>query len=102
MSLPGFSRDNWQSTIRHYVTCCAEHSDIEPWSGQETSDIVYNDTHGSLTTWLVRNGYLAFVPWINARPKYYLEVKTTARECGEKFFMSGNQYDRVSCLDLMF
>ena len=100
MTLPGFSRENnWLSKIRHYAAFCVEHADIEPWTKQETSDIVYNDTSGSLTRWLIQKGYLTLRLWENARPKYYLEVKATTKECREKFFMSDDQYHRVSRLD---
>lgn len=61
--LPGFTRENWQSTIRRYVTVHPEYQDIEPWVGAETSDMVYDDSKGALTelslakaTWRARSG----------------------------------------------
>jgi len=92
--LPGFGRDNWQSTIRRHVKVHEDYNDMEAWKGAETADITYDDKKGELTKLLVGNGYLDNV-WIDAKPKYYLEVKTTIKECGTKFFVSKSQYQRV-------
>ncbi|KAK5652684.1 hypothetical protein OQA88_10278 [Cercophora sp. LCS_1] len=56
--LPSFSLSNWQSTIRHCVTRHPGFSDLQPWTGTETSDIVYDDTSGELTRLLIEKGYL--------------------------------------------
>lgn len=92
--LPRFSRDNWQSTIRRHVKVHEDYSDMDAWNGAETADITYQDNNGVFTRLLVENGYLDNV-WIGARPKYYLEVKTTTKECGTRFFVSKSQYQRV-------
>lgn len=62
----------------------------------ETSDIVYDDTHGVLTSILARKGYLTGGHWRDQRPRYYIEVKTTMDACSTPLFVSENQYERVS------
>lgn len=94
--LPGFSRANWQSTIRRYVTCHPEYSDMAPWNGGETADIVYSDD-GTLTRVFVDNGNLDAETWADARPRYFIEVKATTGPCETPFFMGKYQYARVSC-----
>lgn len=49
-------------------------------------------------------GYLAEQQWRDARPFYYLEVKTTVGACATPFFVSRNQYDRVRrhCIDGLY
>jgi len=88
---------NWQSTIRHYVSCHSEYSDIRPWLGTETADIVYDDTTGEFTRLLVDKGYLGSESgaWADATPRYYVEVKATTKRCNTRFFMSKGQYKRV-------
>ena len=73
---------------------------MTPWAGKETADLVYNDTEGDLTAVLVGNGHLNFNEWHNARPKYYIEVKTTTGPLETPFFMSKYQFMRVSILTL--
>lgn len=92
--LPGFSQSNWQSTIRKYVNIHEDYHDLEPWKGAETADITYDDKEGEFTKLLVENQYLDDI-WIGATPKYYLEVKTTTKECETRFFVSKSQYQRV-------
>lgn len=99
-ALPGFSRANWQSTIRHYVSVHPEYSDIRAWVGNETSDIVYDDNDGEFTRLLIDRGYLNANSWTTARPRYFIEVKATTSGCGTRFFMSKAQYRRVSCLSM--
>ncbi|KAK3347242.1 hypothetical protein B0T25DRAFT_521477 [Lasiosphaeria hispida] len=95
-SLPGFSIANWQSTIRHYVSCHPEYSGLQrPWVGHETSDIVYDDANGDFTKLLIDKGYLDAGMWTGARPRYYVEVKATTKICSTRFFMSKNQYRRM-------
>ena len=89
-----FGRGNWQSTIRRYVTVHEDYSDMDAWKGAETADITYDDTEGDFTKLLVENEYLDDI-WIDAKPKYYLEVKATTKECGTRFFISKSQYQRV-------
>ncbi|KUL86125.1 hypothetical protein ZTR_07715 [Talaromyces verruculosus] len=93
--LPGFSRDNWQSTIRHYVSIHDEYADLTPWVGRETADITYHDSDGILTNLLVDKGYLAASPWLGRRPRYFLEVKATTGDCDSAFYMSKHQYARM-------
>ncbi|KAH6999499.1 hypothetical protein EDB80DRAFT_724771 [Ilyonectria destructans] len=94
-SIPEFSMENWQSTIRDYVKVHAEYSDITRWPGnRETADIVYADTTGALTKVLIDCDYLSS-SWEHARPNYLLEVKTTTGPCRTPFFMSRLQYQRM-------
>ncbi|KAK4173636.1 hypothetical protein QBC36DRAFT_53569 [Triangularia setosa] len=94
-ALPGFSRANWQSTIRHYVSAHPDYSDIGAWVGNETSDIVYDDNDGEFTRLLIDRGHLNANSWTTARPRYFIEVKATTSGCGTRFFMSKAQYRRM-------
>lgn len=96
MNLSHFGRDNWKSNIRKDVRVHPKYSDMEPWNGAETADITYDDTRGEFTKFLINNRYLLSSVWSSARPKYYLEVKTTTKGCNTPFFMSKSQYQRVS------
>jgi hypothetical protein len=96
LELPGFTRDNWKSNVRGEVKIHRKYSDMESWNGAETADITYNDIHGDFTRLLIDKGYLPSAVWQNARPLYYLEVKTTTKECNTRFFMSKSQHQRVS------
>ncbi|KAM5345808.1 hypothetical protein ACJ41O_011669 [Fusarium nematophilum] len=91
LELPDWDRGNWQSTIRKYVTIHPDYRDMEPWNTRETADLVYVDTAGHFTDTLIGCGCLDN-EWHGARPKYYIEVKTTTGPCGTPFYMSGNQY----------
>ncbi|KAK7921595.1 hypothetical protein PG985_009617 [Apiospora marii] len=93
--LPGFSRSNWQSTIRRYVTVHPEYRAMPPWLGRETSDLVYSDTEGALTDCLIDRGFLDQQEWAGKRPQYFLEVKTTTSNCDTPFYMSKAQYRRM-------
>ncbi|KAK8009461.1 hypothetical protein PG991_012012 [Apiospora marii] len=93
--LPGFSRSNWQSTIRRYVTVHPEYRAMPPWLGRETSDLVYRDTEGALTDCLIDRGFLDQQEWAGKRPQYFLEVKTTTSNCDTPFYMSKAQYRRM-------
>jgi len=94
--LPGFSRQNWQSTIRDYVTSHPEYSDLHPWNGRETADITYEDQDGALTRLLIDKGYLASEIWDGALVNYYIEVKTSTMACETPFYLSKHQYKMVS------
>ncbi|KAM0658061.1 hypothetical protein ACHAPH_006138 [Verticillium nonalfalfae] len=94
-ALHGWSRDNWQSTIRRYVTLHPDYQDMPPWNGRETADMTYQDVRGELTKWLKDHGYLDGEGWWDARPKYYIEVKTTTGPHNTPFYMSKAQYQRV-------
>ncbi|RYP79682.1 hypothetical protein DL769_002822 [Monosporascus sp. CRB-8-3] len=91
-NLPGFCRGNWQSLIRQYVNVHPEYRDLPRFQGEETSDIVYHDASGALTTLLIQKGYLAGNRWTGKTPKYYIEVKSTTDLCATPFFVSGKQY----------
>ena len=100
--LPGFSRGNWQSTIRKYVTVHPEYAGMDSWNGRETADIVYDDDNSVLTGLLIDKGYLAQDQWRDHKPKYYIEVKSTTGACDTPFYMSKHQYQRVSFAVLLF
>ncbi|RBA17408.1 hypothetical protein FPRO05_02132 [Fusarium proliferatum] len=76
LNLPNWNRTNWQKA----------------WRGRETADLVYVDTEGHLTNTLIGCGYLGHDEWHGARPRYYIEVKTTTGPCSTAFYMSGKQY----------
>ncbi|OXV09681.1 hypothetical protein Egran_02556, partial [Elaphomyces granulatus] len=92
--LTNFSRGNWQSTIRKYVTIHQEYSNMDPWNGRETTDIRYDDHDGILTSLFIEKEYLSSV-WAGRRPKYFIEVKSTTGPCHTPFFMSKNQYQMM-------
>ncbi|KAI5460375.1 hypothetical protein BGZ63DRAFT_387163 [Mariannaea sp. PMI_226] len=93
LEMPGWDRASWHSTIREYVTVHPDYSTLGP-SGYriETADLVYVDATGRLTNLLIDHGYLDNDGWNGARPKYYIEVKTTTGPCETPFYMSGKQY----------
>ncbi|KAF5710614.1 hypothetical protein FGLOB1_5378 [Fusarium globosum] len=76
LNLPNWNRTNWQKA----------------WRGRETADLVYADTEGQLTNTLIGCGYLGHDEWHGARPRYYIEVKTTTGPCSTAFYLSGKQY----------
>ncbi|CZR37438.1 uncharacterized protein FPRO_02302 [Fusarium proliferatum ET1] len=92
LNLPNWNRTNWQSTIRSYATIHPDYTNLEAWRGRETADLVYADTEGHLTNTLIGCGYLGHDEWHGARPRYYIEVKTTTGPCSTAFYMSGKQY----------
>ncbi|RDL38725.1 uncharacterized protein BP5553_03065 [Venustampulla echinocandica] len=98
--IPGFDRGNWQSTIRRHVTVHEDYYGMDPWKGAETADITYDDTEGEFTKLLVGNEYLEDI-WIGAKPKFYLEVKATTKECNTRFFVSKSQYQRMERMRLI-
>ncbi|KAF5251673.1 hypothetical protein FANTH_3283 [Fusarium anthophilum] len=60
LELPGWGRNNWQSTIRTYANLHPEYADLSHWRNRETADLVYQDTQGDLTCILVGMIGLAF------------------------------------------
>ena len=68
---------------------------MEAWGRRDTADIVYDNTEGDLTGWLIGCGYLSDHQWRYARPRYYIEVKTTNGPCSTAFYMSKGQYKLV-------
>ncbi|KAF8857980.1 hypothetical protein BDZ45DRAFT_704937 [Acephala macrosclerotiorum] len=101
-SLPSFGRHNWESTIRRYVIIHENYRDMQEWRGSEAVDITYDDTEGEFTQLLIANGYLDGSIWAHAKPKYFLEVKTTTKECASRFFLSKSQYRRMQRMKLSF
>ncbi|KAL6229067.1 hypothetical protein BDW75DRAFT_246072 [Aspergillus navahoensis] len=95
LSLPGFTRANWRSTIRKKVSDHPEYRNLVPWNGAETADIVYDDTGSAFTRALVDMGLLRGNAWLGATPTYYIEVKTTTGGWSDAFFMSRGQYRRM-------
>ncbi|KAI1773105.1 hypothetical protein F4818DRAFT_443468 [Hypoxylon cercidicola] len=93
-SLRGFTRDNWRSTIRKYVTEHPDYADMGGWTGIETSDLEYEDRDGTLTEALVHKGHLQ-ARWRTRRPKYYIEVKATPGHWDNAFFMSHAQHEKM-------
>ncbi|OGM49543.1 hypothetical protein ABOM_001651 [Aspergillus bombycis] len=94
-NLPGFSRENWQSAIRQYIQLHEDYIDLQPWCGRETADLVYTDSEGILTSFLIAKGYLSSELWAGKRPRFYLEVKSTTSSCETAFYMSKYQYERM-------
>lgn len=82
--------------MRKYVTTHPEYADMEPWIGQETSDIVYLDHDSILTNILIDKDYLTRDVWGGKRPEYFIEVKTTTMSYDTPFYMTKAQYQRVS------
>ncbi|PNP45552.1 hypothetical protein TGAMA5MH_02775 [Trichoderma gamsii] len=95
LELPRWSNENWQSTIRGYARAHPSHRNLASWRGRETADLVYDDTEGQFTNTLIGCGYLNHDEWHNARPKYYIEVKTTTGPRETPFYMSNSQYERM-------
>lgn len=94
--LPRFSRDNWQSQMRKFITIHPDYSDMLPWTAQETADIVYYDRKRVLTNHLADKGYLDKTAWQNKKPLFLIEVKSTTGHNRTPFYMSKRQYQRVS------
>ncbi|KAI0508878.1 hypothetical protein F5B22DRAFT_638424 [Xylaria bambusicola] len=90
--LPGFSRDNWKSNMRKYVTIHPEYTGMGEWRGRETSDITYSDIQSKLTTELIEKGYLPRNTWEGKYPNYFIEVKTTTSSCETPFYISNTIY----------
>ncbi|EHA18945.1 hypothetical protein ASPNIDRAFT_187731 [Aspergillus niger ATCC 1015] len=93
--LPAFTRDNWQSVIRKFVTILPEYSDMTAWYGRETADITYDDHDGVLTSLFIDKGYLRDDVWRGKTPRFYMEVKSSTADHRTPFFMSKYQYRRV-------
>ncbi|KAF5659023.1 hypothetical protein FHETE_9651 [Fusarium heterosporum] len=95
LGMANWNRENWRSTIRSCVTAHPHYANMEAWRGSETADLVYVDVEGYLTNVLIGCGYLDHDEWHEARPKYYIEVKTTTGPCSTAFYMSGKQYQMM-------
>ncbi|KAK8094937.1 hypothetical protein PG997_001622 [Apiospora hydei] len=93
--LPGLTRDNWQSSIRRYVSVHPEYATMAPWSGTEKADVVYMDSQGALTECLIAKGHLKKKVWEDRRPQYLIEVKTTTSTCDTPFFVSKALFEKM-------
>ncbi|KAH6874160.1 hypothetical protein B0T10DRAFT_587961 [Thelonectria olida] len=97
-ALPGFGRPNWKSTIRDYKTIYDDCNDMKPWGEKEEADIMYEDVTGAFTSLLADSGYLG--TWDahtirQARPEYFIDVKSTTGPFETPFFMSKAQYRKM-------
>ncbi|RSL86654.1 hypothetical protein CEP52_015760 [Fusarium oligoseptatum] len=81
--------------MRKFITVHPEYSDMSPWTGRETADIVYFDRKRALTTHLVDKGYLDRTAWLTKKPLYMIEVKATTGHSRTPFYMSKRQYQRM-------
>ena len=78
-----------------------KYRDMHDWRGPETADIVYEDCgpDHKLTSFLSRRIGIELPRGCSllegGNIKYYLEVKTTLGDCGNRFFLSKAQKTRV-------
>ncbi|KAK6725139.1 hypothetical protein SNK04_003944 [Fusarium graminearum] len=93
-ALSQFGRDNWQSRMRKFINIHPNYSDMPVWTGQETADIVYFDRGRGLTKHLVGKGQLG-PSWLNKKPLYLIEVKSTTGDRRTPFYMSKRQYQKM-------
>ncbi|CZR46066.1 uncharacterized protein FPRO_11513 [Fusarium proliferatum ET1] len=94
-ALPGWSRDNWQSTVRHHASIHPDYNSLGSWYGTEQGDLFFDDVAGTFTSYLIEKGYLD-ESWRKERPEYYIEVKTTtSARLDTPFYMSKHQYARM-------
>ncbi|KAH8704617.1 hypothetical protein GQ44DRAFT_819393 [Phaeosphaeriaceae sp. PMI808] len=108
LHFPNFTEDNWRSTIRGELAGHSNFATLTPWHGRETADMVYTDSTGTFTGWLRDNSEGDFPIQISetrnfrtAPIEYYLEVKSTTRECNTRFYMSGSQYKRMQVMRIV-
>lgn len=96
-TLVGFNlnRGDWRSRIRHYASIHPDYAELPNWDEKETSDIVYDDSSGVFTTFLIEKGYLNMASWQGKTPTYYIEVKSTTEQCKTPLFMSNGQFKRM-------
>ncbi|KAH7006858.1 hypothetical protein EDB80DRAFT_893373 [Ilyonectria destructans] len=95
--LPDFSRDNWESVVRHFAAAHPEYEKLTKNYGPEQSDIFYRDSMSMLTAAFIERGYLDET-WRGSTPGYYIEVKTTMRNLEKSFFMSSYQFDQMKAI----
>ncbi|KAG9497442.1 hypothetical protein J7337_010303 [Fusarium musae] len=94
-ALPGWSRDNWQSTVRHHASIHPDYNSLGNWYGTEQGDLFFDDVTGTFTSFLIDKGYLED-SWRKERPEYYIEVKTTtSARLDTPFYMSKHQCSRL-------
>lgn len=68
---------------------------------REQADIIFDDKNGYFTEYLIDKLYLEEARFRGAKPKYFIEVKSTLKDCKTKFYMSKSQYTLVSISELM-
>ena len=61
LELPDFGEHNWQSSIRHHVRLHDKYKDLSRWSGNERSDIMYEDEKTQLLNLLRDKNYLPYI-----------------------------------------
>ncbi|KAF5246024.1 hypothetical protein FANTH_7114 [Fusarium anthophilum] len=95
-ALPGWSRDNWQSTVRHHASIHPDYTSLGSWYGTEQGDLFFDDVTGTFTSYLIEKGYLE-ESWRKERPEYYIEVKTTtSARLDTPFYMSKHQCSHLA------
>lgn len=72
-----------------------DYANIKSCMGDDRADIMFDDSTGELTGLLIDQGYLSRNEWQGARPRYYMEVKTTTGRLETPFYMSRAQYRQV-------
>ncbi|TEA17885.1 hypothetical protein C8034_v012030 [Colletotrichum sidae] len=92
---PAFDRDSWQSKIRKLVRAHPEYSDMEPWRGSETADIVFRDAEHRLTDILAGKGHLHAEDWDGKTPTYMIEVKGTRGDASHGARLSKAQFSKI-------
>ena len=93
--LPGFELSSWRSRVRHYISLHQDYAALQPWGGEESGDIFYEDNSNAFTSHLIKTGYLDS-QWLSESLEYHIEVKTTMLSNAETpFYMSKYQYARV-------
>ncbi|KAB8616631.1 hypothetical protein FH972_025966 [Carpinus fangiana] len=95
-NLPDFTRNQWQSTIRHLVNRVEGYRDLAKWGGDD-QDIVYLDKTGNLGSWLREHNHRSIPNFPRPAPggiRFWIEVKSTIGPCSNPVFMSSAQYRR--------
>lgn len=82
--------------------CAATFPEVEKPAKREQADIIFDDVYGDFTQYLIDKLYLEPERHRGAKPKYFIEVKTTLQKCDTKFYMSKSQYRRVSFPEHVF
>ncbi|KAL9610942.1 MAG: hypothetical protein Q9167_004384 [Letrouitia subvulpina] len=94
--VPGFRpSSHWTSRLRKRAQVCSGFEDISAYEEVEVADITYHDEHGKLARWLHQQGYNDALNWVDGGMTFYLEVKTTIRECTIPFIMSAGQIEHA-------
>jgi hypothetical protein len=68
---------------------------------REQADIIFDDKDGDFTEYLIDKLYLDEARFSGAKPKYFIEVKSTLKECKTKLYMSKSQYGLVGTSEFM-